>query len=188
MICLPLGENDGEHSDGVWVMNANGSHRHQLTRTGYDGGWSPDGTRIIYSTDNGRIFVIPASGGHAKSVLPRRGWYVQSPDWSPDGNRVVFSRETHNDDNLWIVNADGSHPHQITHTTKYSEVGPSWSPDGHWIIYTLATQAQVIPGHAWLYLIHPNGKGNHLLTRGPNPDQSNGMSHGGNGDAAWQPR
>jgi TolB protein len=125
-----LKNNDGEHTAGVWVMDANGTHRRRLTRTGYNAGWSPDGTRIIYWTDRGQIFVIPATGGHARNLIPHPEWSGRNPSWSPDGRRIVFSRESHLDFNLWIVNADGSHLHQVTHTTKFSEVGRVSSGEG----------------------------------------------------------
>ena len=41
--------------------------------------WSPDGTEIVFSRDNG-IFLVQSNGEHLRKLLDTKGWY---PVWSP---------------------------------------------------------------------------------------------------------
>jgi WD40-like Beta Propeller Repeat len=51
----------------LWVMQADGSHRRQLTRSGvgsdFDPSWSPDGRRLVFRTTRGRHLPDPAGLG-----------------------------------------------------------------------------------------------------------------------------
>jgi|GEM_PF-777363 len=43
-------------------------------------GWSPDGTRLVYGTPQGRMFVVDRRTGQVRELGP--GW---APDWRPSG-------------------------------------------------------------------------------------------------------
>ena len=72
----------------IWVMNADGRNRVQLTRNrtrDENPDWSPDGKRIAFyseRTGNAEIYVIPAAGGQARRVT-RDPWYNGPPRWRP---------------------------------------------------------------------------------------------------------
>lgn len=74
----------------IWVMNADGGDRVQLTRNrarDENPDWSPDGRRIAFyseRTGNAEIFLIPAVGGQARRVT-RDPWYNGPPRWRPTG-------------------------------------------------------------------------------------------------------
>jgi TolB protein len=74
----------------IWVMNADGSGRVQLTRNGTrdeNPDWSPDGKRIAFyseRTGNAEIHLIPAAGGQARRVT-HDSWYNGAPRWRPTG-------------------------------------------------------------------------------------------------------
>ena len=69
----------------LWVVDADGSHRRQLTDSGagIDSSptWSPDGTRVAFRTTRGspsgpdpsNIFVINADGSGERQLTPARG-------------------------------------------------------------------------------------------------------------------
>jgi RHS repeat-associated protein len=44
-------------------------------------GWSPDGTRLVYGTPQGRMFVVDRRTGQVRELGP--GW---APDWRPSGD------------------------------------------------------------------------------------------------------
>ena len=74
----------------IFVMNADGSGRTQLTRNRIrdeNPDWSPDGTRIAFYSErfgNAEIFVIDANGRNLKR-LTRDPWYSSLPMWRPSG-------------------------------------------------------------------------------------------------------
>ncbi len=149
----PEASGTAEYSNDVWVMNANGSSPKQLTETSpttYNVGpaWSPDSTKIAYST----VECVPpdpppppptvkgcakptASGLHVmnadgteKTLLLNGGDQIRSGQlsWSPDGTRIAFDS--------WVaggiistVEATGGAP-----TLLVANAGaryPSWAPD-----------------------------------------------------------
>jgi TolB protein len=85
---LPAWSPDGEriaYASGyeghtaVWVMNANGGGRRQLTHGQGDmaPAWTPDGRRLVFTRD-GVLYVMDADGGRVESlaaegVLPSWG-------------------------------------------------------------------------------------------------------------------
>ncbi|MGH2595091.1 MAG: TolB family protein [Actinomycetota bacterium] len=96
-----------------------------------DLGWSPDGTRLLFSGSLGggidRIFVVGADGSHLESltgILPTEMTPAFSPVWSPDGARIYFVR----DDGigglgptLHVMDADGTHVRDLeVAASKYS--------------------------------------------------------------------
>jgi TolB protein len=54
----------------VWIMNADGSNKNQLTNSGgYSPAWSTDGKRSIYTNsakNNGRLWIMNADGSNKK--------------------------------------------------------------------------------------------------------------------------
>lgn len=126
---VPVGEQDSE----IYVMNPDGSDITPLTNNNvgdYDPCWSPDGSKIVYSSD-GAIWVMNADGSNQKPLTtPPEDNYDSDPAWSPDGNKIAFIRN--NDFNhafLYMMEADGSSPTRLLPDEDYV-YHPSWSPDG----------------------------------------------------------
>jgi Tol biopolymer transport system component len=77
----------------IWVMNADGSGRVQLSRNRVrdeNPDWSPDGKRIAFyserpGTSNAEIYVIPAQGTPQARRVTHDTWYNGAPRWRPIG-------------------------------------------------------------------------------------------------------
>jgi Tol biopolymer transport system component len=52
---------------GIWVINADGTGRRQLTFGGRDPIWSPDGSRIAY-LDEDSLHVADLDGTHVRTL------------------------------------------------------------------------------------------------------------------------
>jgi Tol biopolymer transport system component len=136
----------------LWVMDRNGSHRHQITPPGMDiadPDWSPDGDRIVFESPAEtpddqtpqQIYTIHPDGTHLVQIThyePVSGQLIVSiwPHWSPDGRKLVFAHRDatttvgpdglpHGD--LFVMNPDGSNVVQITFTPE-KDNAPAWGP------------------------------------------------------------
>ena len=77
---------------------------------------SPEGTRIVYGTDNGQeadVWVYELSG----QTAPRRltlGGGNRFPIWSHDGDRVAFQSNREGDQGIWWQRLDGGQAERLT--------------------------------------------------------------------------
>jgi TolB protein len=119
-------------NEQVWVMNANGSNKIQLTSgpASHDQtpDWSPDGRKIAYMED-GHIFTMRADGSH-QTQLTFGDAFDFGTAWSPDGKKVAFVRNLGGGNRpVFVMNADGSSQHQLTPGTPRQFVA-AWQPLG----------------------------------------------------------
>jgi serine/threonine-protein kinase len=89
--------------------------------------WSPDGTRIAFSSPEGIQTVAPLGG--SPRLLARGGEDFTSFAWSPDGRRIAFIVA----DTLWTQPTDGGTRSRVL--TMPNIWSPAWSPDGRWIAF-----------------------------------------------------
>lgn len=148
--------NYGRNSD-IYVMNADGSGRRQLTRgpqTDGDPVWSPDGRKNAFVRVEGGladIYVVNADGSGLRRLAhaiafrpmsggPSLGWRA-NPAWSPDGRRIAFASNRAGNYDIFVVNADGFvNPdggfglRKLTRSRR-NDRDPVWSPDGRLIAF-----------------------------------------------------
>ena len=104
----------------IWIMNADGSNKRQLTNTltGFDAAptWSPDGSRIAfvryYSADED-ITIINVNTGELSRI--HLEGLEANPAWSPDGELIAFTRGQ----GVYTMAPDGSR-------VRLRTVDPSW--------------------------------------------------------------
>ena len=142
----------GSDNTEIWTMNADGSGQTRVLTALGDGvdyslpAWSPDGTRIAYTTWTNE-------GGVGQNIQNRdQGAAIWTMNADGSDRRLVFERQP---DQAWI---------------------PTWSPDGQWIAFTISPQsapaaasgpqANVAPGQvgppstsfgASIWIVRPDG-------------------------------
>ena len=90
--------------------------------------WSPDGTHLAFSNEDGlSVADIAEWMDRVVVVKPRIGDVA----WSPDGSRIAYV-----DDGSWIIvtNTDGTDAHEIVGGKEIADL--AWSPDGSQIAYS----------------------------------------------------
>jgi uncharacterized protein YjdB len=103
-----------------------------------DPSYSPDRTRIVFSSDrlgvgNYDIFIADADGREPVRITSEPAMEVQ-PVWTPDGNRLVFVSARGGVRQLYVMRVDGSEVRQLTALPGGAEA-PALSPDGRVVAF-----------------------------------------------------
>ncbi len=131
---------DENGSADIWIYNRERDALTRLTQTGNSGDplWSPDGTRIFYTTPESML-QVPADGSHPPQSLNMRQW-AQADSFSPDGKELLYGTFSPASDEaaLWML------PMQAGAQAKPMFAGVArvydarFSPDGRAIAYVSA--------------------------------------------------
>ena len=142
----------------IWVMNADGTNKKQLTKDGVNmlPSWSPDGTKIAYAHSGLdlvllKIWTMNVDGTNPQQITTGTS-DDNSPTWSKDGTHIAFtSNQEGGQYQIWVMNADGTNIHALT-KKSYDSVTkadieqkvPAWSPDGTMIAFWQGVEANEI--------------------------------------------
>jgi dipeptidyl aminopeptidase/acylaminoacyl peptidase len=151
----------------IWVMNTDGTSQTNLTNDGAfdrEPSWSPDGSKIVFSTNrdgNYEIYAMNADGSSQLRLTNQAG-IDAFPIYSPDGSHIVFTSTRDGNKEIYTMNADGSNQVRLTNDAATDDT-PSYSPDGSKIIFARFPQA----AGADLYTMNADGTNQANLTNQP---------------------
>ncbi|MFE7194903.1 hypothetical protein [Kitasatospora sp. NPDC057541] len=128
------------NSRALYIVNADGTGLRRLTpwelRAGDRANWSPDGSRIVFTTypagpDNapgGGIYTVHPDGTAVEALTPGPSDTTYGiASYSPDGTAIAFAQApAGGTSELYTMRADGSGATRITDTAGHGESRPSW--------------------------------------------------------------
>ena len=138
----------------IYVMNADGSNKKQLTfakpgEVYADPSFSfTEPSKILYVYSNGSrnfdLYVMNADGSNKTLILKHNDEIlsINDPMFSPDGSRIIFEARLDEDGNhgipvynIFSIKPDGSDLKRITQNDGETDLLPQYSPDGKKICY-----------------------------------------------------
>ena len=145
--------------------------------------WSPDGTKILFSSTRSDPTVEGCLPGFPHEFGCPTDIYVMSTDgsnvvrltddpaeefmpvWSPDGSRIAFVRNTQGtpvmSPAIFTMNPDGTDVRQISSGVRGSDFWPSWSPDGTQVVFA------AIRNEDWgIWVVDADGSNEHMILGG----------------------
>jgi Tol biopolymer transport system component len=133
----------------LWVMDADGENRKQLTATPADEGgpvFSPNGKQIAFDTDrdgNFEIYVMDEQGGNLRRLTDNPARDV-SPAWSRSGKKIAFmsDRDSKPNFDIYLMNPNGTDVERVT--TQDSNWFPQFSPDGLRLAFHIGRDVHVL--------------------------------------------
>jgi TolB protein len=120
----------------IYVTGLRGGMARRLTRTrGVESSptWSPSGSELIYSSDNGgspQLYRIGAGGGGGSLVSTGFG-YCADPSWSPDGKKVAFTVRSGGAFNVAVMDIGGGGAKVVA-----SGQNPVWGRSSRHLIFS----------------------------------------------------
>ena len=172
----------------IYVMDADGNNQMRLTNhpeTDYQPSWSPDGGRIVFSSNrnggNSQIYVMDSNGKNVRRLTA--GISDGQPAWSPDGQKIAFAgigdeeigRENRKA-KIHVVAPDGKDLQKLAEDILSTDTEPAWSPDSRRIAFASWREGRT----AEIYVMDANGTNQKRLTHNMVSDRQPAWSPDGN--------
>lgn len=101
-------------SSTISVMNADGTGQTALPATGVSPSWSPDGTQLVFESNDSDVYVMNSDGTGQRNLTNNLATDLE-PAWSFDGTKIAFrSNRVGGVQQVFVMNADGSGQTQLT--------------------------------------------------------------------------
>lgn len=143
--------------------------------------WSPDGSRLVYSsTDGAGDWILKVVDVWTRKVQVLEGVDGLLPEWSPVEDRIVFQRMRHRGEwfgTIWTLELgfDGvRNQNRIYEGGEWAAINPSWSPDGRHVVFATVAKSKAKAGVLEeaddLWIVGADGSRPTRLTTDASPD------------------
>jgi eukaryotic-like serine/threonine-protein kinase len=172
-----FGLNIARITSDIWLLDAASGAGSRFTfdpGADFDPVWSPDGTRIVFSSNRRGpvdLYLKNADGSGPDELLLDSAGDKHAQAWSPDGRFLVygtFEKKTRTD--IWLLPMAGDRTPSPLLQSEFNEDQPQISPDGRWFAYTS----------------DESGRPEVYVRNFPSPAGKWQISTGGGGDARWR--
>jgi len=178
----------------IWMMDADGSNKENLTESGGIGderpAISPDRTKVAWMSfrqpngmpGNSELYISDADGSNPVALTDSADNFEAMPYFSPNSLKIVWMRQTPTQD-IWTMDTNGANKTNLTNTPIAYEAHPEYSPDGSKIVFVNSghtdgdPEGQYDPNNIWV--MDANGANPTQLTFDVNLDQ--------NTEPTWSP-
>jgi eukaryotic-like serine/threonine-protein kinase len=137
---VALMKRSGQASD-LWLLDFSRDTSTRFT-FGLEAGdshpvWSPDGSRIIFSSGNNLYQKRTSSVKDAELLLKSSApQAMQAMGWSRDGRFLLYRMfDPKTDWDFWVLPQEGDKKPVPFPVTAFNEGDARFSPDGHWVAY-----------------------------------------------------
>ncbi|MEP7285068.1 MAG: hypothetical protein ABI947_04785 [Chloroflexota bacterium] len=153
-------------TNGVVVINADGTLPQKIASAGYSPTWSPDSKEVRFLLYDS-IARVPIGSKAVQRVTEQKKQNFVYYEWSPDQQQIAYTTFADNAPNtVYLMNADGSSLRKLAESTSGGDI--AWSPDGK----HLATVSDCDKGHG-LCVWDADGSNPHKINDyGENPQWS----------------
>ncbi len=183
-------ERDFARSADIFVVNADGTDPHRVTRFRYSGApfFSPDGATVVFAhedpgTHHNGIWIANTDGtGDPELVIDdqHRTAFLAFPQYSPDGTQITFTRYGRGGRSaIFTVNLDGSDLRRLT-DWDLGAAAASYGPDGSMLAFNSFSES-VLGGSGNIYVVRPDGTGLTQLTHNDDGGATNAFG------PSWSP-
>jgi Tol biopolymer transport system component len=127
----------GGRGGDVFVVPALGGTAAKLVENGYFPAWSPDGKKIVFSSERAGkwdLWVVSSDGGTPSRLTDDSNIDYQA-SWSPDGKWIAYGSGTAAKFDLRVISASGGAPQSVDSGTTWV-LHPAWSSDGGSLLYS----------------------------------------------------
>jgi TolB protein len=169
-------------SRDLWMMDANGGNRINITNTPnvdeWQPAWFPSGNKIAYAkmpyaNDRNNAIEVATLGDNGKiAKTTRLTSDGADPAISPNGKRLAFYSTRDGDAEIYVMRTGApegpnNRPVKLTDNATYGDSHPDWSPDGSRIVYASGRG----DNGEDIFVMRADGSGKKNLTRNPARDQ-----------------
>jgi len=118
----------------VWILTLPaGSARRLGAIQALSAAWSPDGTALAYTTDEG-LYLCDSEGSNSRRIVAMSG-RLDSVRWSPDGRQLCMARVSPKEaTTLWEVGSDGKGLRRLAEDVPDADRSCFWTPHGNYLI------------------------------------------------------